>query len=129
MTMLYPVRSRHIAARMLGGETMIMSSRDATLFNLDDVGSAIWEAADGRNSLEDIVANQVCAQFDVSPEVALPDAESFVRELAAHGIMELADKPVEEGSSLSASVSGQEKGTHSDSQEPRADSQQPGGKS
>ena len=100
MSLLYPARSSHIAARMLAGEMMIMSSRDATLFNLDDVGSVIWEAADGHTPLEEIVVSHVCAQFDVAPEVALPDAESFVRELAAHGIMELSDRPVEEGSGL-----------------------------
>ncbi|MGA3213081.1 MAG: PqqD family protein [Terriglobales bacterium] len=96
MSPLYPVRSRHLAARMFEGEMMIMSSKDSTLFNLDDVGSVIWAAADGRTSLEEIVADKVCTQFDTTPEVAFPDAESFVRELAALGILELPEAPIEE---------------------------------
>lgn len=72
-----------------------MSARDSTLFSLNDVGLAIWQAADGRTPLEDIVKEKVCAKFEVVPEEALKDAESFVRELAAHGILILSDLPIE----------------------------------
>jgi hypothetical protein len=117
MSPLYPVRSRNLAARMFEGEMMIMSSRNATLFNLDDVGSVIWAAADGRTSLEEIVADKVCAQYDVTLEVALPDAESFVRELAAHGIMELSETPIEQ-SSVASRQSPEKAGPTADSEDP-----------
>lgn len=95
MSLLYPARSKEIAARMLDGEMMIMSARDSTLFSLNGVGSAIWAAADGHTPLDQIVAQKVCAEFEVSPEQALADAESFVRELAGHGILFLSDRPQE----------------------------------
>jgi hypothetical protein len=95
MNALYPAQSKQIAARMLDGEMMIMSARDSTLFSLNDVGSIIWAAADGRTPLHEIVAQKVCAEFEVEPEEALKDAESFVRELAQHGIMVVSEQPLE----------------------------------
>jgi hypothetical protein len=94
MSALYIARGNQIAARALGGEMMIMSARDSTLFNLNDVGTVIWEAADGQTPLEEIVERKVCAEFDVEPAEALKDAESFVRELAGHGILLLSEKPL-----------------------------------
>jgi hypothetical protein len=95
MSSIYIARSKAIAARNLGGEMMIMSPHDSTLFNLNDVGTVIWEAADGQASLEEIVERKVCAEFDVAPAEALKDAQDFVRELAEHGILRVSDKPIE----------------------------------
>ena len=89
----YVARSKQVAARMLGGEMMIMSPRDTTLFNLNDVGSVIWQAADGQTPLDEIVT-RLCAEFDVAPEVARQDAETFIQELAGHGIMHVSDQPI-----------------------------------
>jgi hypothetical protein len=94
MNPLYIARSHEIAARELDGEMMIMSARDSMLFNLNEVGTAIWRAADGATSLEEIVARKVCVEYDVEPGQALEDAEAFVRELARHGIMILSDQPI-----------------------------------
>ena len=94
MSPLYIARSTEIAARQLGGEMMIMSARDSTLFNLNDVGTVIWEAADGVTPLEEIVERRVCAEFEVEPAEALKDAESFVRELAERGILLVSDQPI-----------------------------------
>ena len=38
----YVARSKEIAARRLGGETMIMSGRDSTLYTLNEVATVIW---------------------------------------------------------------------------------------
>ncbi len=94
MSSLYFARSREIAARALDGEMMIMSTRDSTLFNLNELGTIIWQAADGVTSLEDIVSNNVCAQYEVERAEALADAEAFVRELAEHGILNVSDQPI-----------------------------------
>ena len=94
MSQLYIARSRDIAARVLDGEMMIMSARDSTLFNLNDLGTMIWQAADGVTSLEEIVKQRICVEYDVEPAEALKDADTFVRELADHGIMLLSDQPI-----------------------------------
>jgi hypothetical protein len=90
----YVARSKAIAARALGDETMVMSATNSTLFTLDEVASIIWEAADGVTPLDEIIANKVCAQYDVTPEVALKDAEALVEDLASHGILLLSDQPL-----------------------------------
>jgi hypothetical protein len=90
----YVARSRAIAARALGDETMVMSATNSTLFTLNEVASVIWGAADGKTPLEQIVANNICAQFDIAPEVALKNAEALVEGLAEHGILLLSDEPL-----------------------------------
>jgi len=100
MSTLYIARSRAIAARVLGGEMMIMSARDARLFNLNRVGTIIWQAADGATALQEIISQRICVEYDVEPDQALQDAEAFVRELAEHGIMLLSDQPIDRPSIL-----------------------------
>ena len=90
----YVARSTMIAARVLGEETMVMSATNSTLFTLDAVSTVIWESADGATPLEEIVKNKVCAQYDVSLEVALKDAEILVEQLAGHGLLLLSDRPI-----------------------------------
>jgi hypothetical protein len=96
MNLFYIARSSDVAARQLGDEMIVMSARDSTLFTLNDVGLVIWQAADGRTPLEEIVKEKVCSEFEVTPEEALKDAENFVRELAGHGILLLSDRPIED---------------------------------
>ena len=90
----YVARSTAIAARVLGDETMVMSATNSTLFTLDEVASVIWAAADGVTPLDEIVANKICAQYDVTPEAALKDAEALVENLAQHGILLISDQPL-----------------------------------
>lgn len=90
----YVARSMQVAARRLGDETMIMSGKDSTLFTLNEVATLIWEAADGRMALDEIVEQNVCPAFDVEPEAALRDAEAFAEDLAEHGILVLSDQPI-----------------------------------
>jgi hypothetical protein len=94
MSPLYIARSKSVAARMLGGEMMVMSAQDSTLFDLNDTASAIWQAADGITPLNEIVERVVCKEFDVAPEAAFQDAEAFVTELAGHGILLVSEQPI-----------------------------------
>jgi coenzyme PQQ synthesis protein D (PqqD) len=91
---LYVARETDVASRLMGGEMMIMSTRDSTLFSLNGVATAIWEAVDGLTPLEEIVANRICKEYDVSLEVAMKDAEALVRQLAGQGILILSDQPI-----------------------------------
>jgi Coenzyme PQQ synthesis protein D (PqqD) len=86
-------RSPDTAARMLGGEMMIMSVRNSTLFTLDEVGSVIWNAADGTLLLREIVAREIVPRFEVDAEVAYRDALEFVEQLAEHGILRVSEEP------------------------------------
>lgn len=94
----YIARSSEIAARMLGGEMMVMSTKDSTFFTLNDVATVIWQAADGRTPLSEIVANKVCQQFDVDEERARRGADRFVDELSRHGILSVSEHPLVQSS-------------------------------
>lgn len=98
----YIARSSAIAARPLGGETMIMSAVDSTFFTLNEVATAIWQAADGVTPLSRIVVGTICEQFDVSPEEAQRDAEQFVDDLSRHGILLISEQPITGSSSSQA---------------------------
>jgi len=92
----YISRSSAIAARLLGGEMMVMSATDSTFFTLNEVATAIWQAADGRTPLSEIVAGKICQEFDVNREQAQRGADRFVDELSQHGILLVSDQPVME---------------------------------
>ncbi|MFZ0198653.1 MAG: PqqD family protein [Candidatus Sulfotelmatobacter sp.] len=95
----YIARSSEIAARLVGGEMMVMSSTDSTFFTLNEVASAIWQAADGRTPLSEIVAGKICQEFDVDREQAQRGADRFVDELSQHGILLVSDQPLMDSSS------------------------------
>lgn len=90
----YIARSPDVAARTIGGELMIMSGRDSSLFSLNETAAALWEAADGATPLEGIVEREICARFDVEPGEALADAEALADELARHGILVVSSSPI-----------------------------------
>src|SRR5690348_12581160 len=96
MPEIYVLRSSAIAARMLAGEMMVMNSADSTFFTLNEVATAIWQAADGRTPLREIVENSICTEFDVSPDEAQKDAADFVAELSQQGILRVSDHPMTE---------------------------------
>jgi hypothetical protein len=89
----YIVRSTAVAARELGGEMIIMSAVDSTLFSLNETATAIWRAADGRTPLSEIVDNHICPEFEVEPEQAYRDALELVEDLARLGILHVSDRP------------------------------------
>lgn len=93
----YIVRGENLAARMLGGEMMIMSVKDSTLFSLNETASVIWQAADGVTPLREIVEREIVTRFEVDPRTAYEDTLEFVEELAQHGIIRVADHPSGDG--------------------------------
>jgi hypothetical protein len=94
MTERYIARSTAIAARILGGEMMIMSAADSTFFTLNEVATVIWQAADGCTPLTEIVQRKICEEFEIEPDVARRDAEEFITELSQHGILLVSDHPI-----------------------------------
>jgi hypothetical protein len=94
----YIARSKAIAARMIGGEMMVMSAVDSTFFTLNEVASTIWQAADGRTPLSEIVDGKVCQEFEVERDRAQRAADRFVDELSQHGILLVSDQPLTDSS-------------------------------
>lgn len=93
----YVARAADVAARMIGGEMLIMSGADSSLYSLNETASILWQAADGVTPLAQIVERHICADYAVDPATALRDAEELAEDLARHGILLLADAPVPDG--------------------------------
>ena len=91
----YVSRSPKVAARMVGGEMMVMSGKDSTLYALNGTAAVLWAAADGVTPLTDIVAQRICTEFEVEQNVALRDAEELIVELAKDGILLVSDAPMQ----------------------------------
>jgi len=94
MSSIYVARNPRVAARGLGGEMMIMSGRDSTLFTLNKTATILWQSADGETPLDEIVSRKICSEFDVDPKDALQDAEILARELASHEILQVSETPI-----------------------------------
>jgi len=90
----YLIRGENLAARMLGGEMMIMSAADSTLFSLNETASVIWQAADGVTPLHEIIEREIVPRFEVDPRTAYQDALQFVEQLSRHGIIQIKDEPI-----------------------------------
>ena len=90
----YPAQNPRAAWRVYEGEAVIVSPEDSTLHTLNPVGTLIWEAADGRTSLEAMVG-RICEAFDVDRATAARDATTFVELLCRRGLLTVLDTPPE----------------------------------
>jgi hypothetical protein len=90
----YLARASNVAARMIGGEMMIMSGLDSSLYSLNETASVLWQAADGVTPLSQIVQDHICAQFEVDAATATRDALEVAQQLAGEGILLLSESPI-----------------------------------
>jgi hypothetical protein len=93
----YIARAPEVAARMIGGELMIMSSRTSSLFSLNETAALLWQAADGVTPLAEIVERQICGSYEVDAATALRDTQELAAQLADHGILRVSGQPMEQG--------------------------------
>jgi hypothetical protein len=94
MSDLFFITSGQLAARKVAGEVVILRADDSSLYVLNPVATAVWEAADGRTPLAAVVRDVICREFDVDPEIALHDAAEFVVALTEQGILRVSDRPL-----------------------------------
>ena len=88
----YPLQNPQAAWRVYDGEAVIVSPEDSTLHTLNEVGTLVWEAADGRTPVTDIVA-RVCERYDVETRAAERDVEAFVERLIEQRLITILDAP------------------------------------
>jgi len=93
MTQKYMARSPAIAWRRLDDEVIVMRAKDSTLLTLNDTAGLLFESADGRTPLDEIVRDRICREFDVDFETALADACAVSEELAREGIVTVLGQP------------------------------------
>jgi hypothetical protein len=87
-------RGERLAARRVGDELVILSADDSSLYVLNELGSLLWEAADGQTPLREIVETVVCPEFDIDADTALADALDFLKQLEGFGVVALTARAV-----------------------------------
>jgi len=77
----YPNKSAQSASRIMDGEAVIVQPMESSINTLNEVGTRIWELADGSRTIRDIATN-IHNEFDVAPDIAENDTTAFLKELA-----------------------------------------------
>ncbi len=84
--MRIPIHHPRTAARLFSGEAVIISPDENTVRLLNEVGSRVWELADGTRTLEEI-AGVLTAEFEVDLPQARASVAAFVEDLVGKGLL------------------------------------------
>lgn len=82
-----PTKTKDTAHRVLSDEALVVNFRNSFFYNLNPVGTVIWERCDGQHSLDQIVAELV-QEFAVGPEEAAKDCREFIDSLVEQGLLQ-----------------------------------------
>lgn len=74
----------------LAGEAVLLSLRTAQYYGLDQVGQRIWELVQQPARVAD-VRDAIVREFEVDAERCERDVIDLLRQLAAEGLIEIAD--------------------------------------
>ena len=83
-----PRRSERAHWRELDDHVVILNLDSSVYSTLNPVGSLIWNAADGRRTVDEIVA-AVMDAFDVDEDTARRDTVNFAETMLAEGLFEI----------------------------------------
>jgi len=91
----YPLRSETAVVRTIDNEAVVVSPEDAVMHNLNEIGTIVWELADGLSNVETI-ANKISDDFDMSAKEILNDVGEFCLSMADRHIFSLLDSPLKQ---------------------------------
>ncbi len=84
-------RSTAVVSRQISGETLVVPIRGkvgdlASIYSFNEAGSVLWATLEKPRSLEDL-ACALCQSFEVERTDARRDAQAFVQEMQAAGLL------------------------------------------
>src|SRR5436309_2700621 len=84
-------RSTAVVSRQISGETLVVPIRGrvgdlASIYSFNETGSVLWAELERPRTLQDL-AGALCQSFAVENEDAWRDAQSFVNEMQAVGLL------------------------------------------
>jgi len=83
-----PVRSADVKWQVVDDEAILVHLQSGFYFSLNPVGLFIWQSADGRTSLQQIIDGLV-GEFDVDEPTAWADARAFLEQMLEEGLMSI----------------------------------------
>lgn len=89
-----PRKRSSIVTRRVVGETVLVPvqrrlGEQHCIYTLNEVGALVWERADGRATLEELIGELV-AVFEITREEAERDVRAFVETLVEERLLEIA---------------------------------------
>jgi hypothetical protein len=75
-----PRRSPHLHTAVLDGETVLYDERNHSTLRLNSSATEVWEAIDGRSSVETIVAD-LAMRYRESPQALHDDVATLLERL------------------------------------------------
>lgn len=79
-------RNAAILWRELDGEVVLLSPAAGISYNLNQVGTFVWNLLDGKYSSADI-ATAICQVYEVEYEQALHDVEAILADLRSNNLV------------------------------------------
>jgi len=90
---MFVSKNKEIAYRVIEDEAVILTPEDGMLHNLNPVATVIFEAADGKRKVEDII-RKITEEFNIEEKIAQRDCLNFVEDLVHKKMLILSSKPL-----------------------------------
>ena len=84
-------RDENPLANELDGEVIMMDPEDGNYYNLNRVGSVIWDFLEKPATLDDIV-KKILSKFDTTEEACRKDAVDYIEKMHEYGLMKIEEK-------------------------------------
>lgn len=81
-------KATHILSSTLDDEVVMMSSEKGMYYNLDPIGSRIWELLDTPQTLESLCAH-LMEEYDIDQATCQQETEEFLQSLADRGLVQI----------------------------------------
>ena len=85
--MIYFNRKTHILSSSIDDEVVMMSSERGMYYNLNPIGSRIWELLDTPQTQESLCA-QLMDEYDVDEATCQQETAEFLKSLAERGLIQ-----------------------------------------
>ena len=83
--------SETVFAQEVDGEMVLLDMESENYFGLDEVGTAIWQAMQEKETLQEVL-EVLLDQYDVEAEVLERDLSDFVGKLLESGLVEVKER-------------------------------------
>ena len=83
-----PVPSAGLTVKRIGTETIILTKSGEELHTLDETGTFVWSAIDGKRTLTQIL-DMICGEYEVVRERAQTDLLAFIDALEEKEILKV----------------------------------------
>src|SRR5262249_17168187 len=79
-----------VLINVIDGESVLLNLKTESYFGLDDVGTRMWQALTGSESIQ-AACERLLSEFEVERPQLEQDLEALIKKLVEHGLVDLVD--------------------------------------